>query len=38
VQNPDSTASGQPIYQIHFWQVTVLHPATARKPVPNKET
>jgi hypothetical protein len=38
VQDPGATAPGQPIYQIHFWQVTVFHPATASKPIPNKET
>jgi hypothetical protein len=37
VQNP-AAASGQPIFQIHFWQVTVFHPATASKHAPNKET
>jgi beta-lactamase regulating signal transducer with metallopeptidase domain len=37
VQDPSSAAS-QPIYQIHFWQVTVFHPATASKHIPNKET
>ena len=36
-QDPD-VAAGQPVYQIHFWRVTVFHPAAARKPIPNKET
>jgi beta-lactamase regulating signal transducer with metallopeptidase domain len=33
-----ASASGQPIYQIHFWQVTVFHPGTATKHAPNQET
>jgi beta-lactamase regulating signal transducer with metallopeptidase domain len=38
VQDPHAAPSGEPIYQIHFWQVTVFHPATAGKHAPNKET
>jgi beta-lactamase regulating signal transducer with metallopeptidase domain len=37
-EDPGASASGQPIYQIHFWRVTVLHPVAASKPIPNKET
>lgn len=37
-QDPAATAAGEPVYQIHFWRVTVFHPATTSKPVPNKET
>jgi beta-lactamase regulating signal transducer with metallopeptidase domain len=36
-QDPD-VAAGQPVYQIHFWRVTVFHPVAASKPIPNKET
>jgi beta-lactamase regulating signal transducer with metallopeptidase domain len=36
-EDPNAAASGQPIYQIHFWRVTVFHPV-ASKPIPNKET
>ena len=36
-QDPAAAAAGQPVFQIHFWRVTVFHPA-ASKPIPNKET
>jgi beta-lactamase regulating signal transducer with metallopeptidase domain len=35
---PNAAAPGQPIYQIHFWRVTVFHLVAASKPIPNKET
>jgi len=37
--NPHESAAGQPILQIHFWRVTVFHPAQfAVAKIPNKET
>jgi Zn-dependent protease with chaperone function len=37
-QDPAADAAGQSLFQIHFWRVTVFHPATTSKPIPNKET
>ncbi len=36
--NTAESAIGQPIVQIRFWRLTVFHPVTPTKPIPNEET